>query len=703
MSNKWKLLYQAYRQKGLDYTMNLLVQRYCLGRSDDYEHWIKKHEKKSVEKKLEYTPCFSIVVPVYNVKNEQLKACIESVIAQTYTNWQLCIVDDASTMVEVKETLEQYVNHPQINIIYRKENGHISRCTNDGISIAKGAFIAFLDCDDTIASNALYENALVLNTNRALDFIYSDEDLISESGDLRYSPRFKTGWMPDCFWTHNYTNHFSVYRADIVKKIGGLRVGYEGSQDYDFVLRFVEEISEENIYHIPKVLYHWRSRPESLASAQNAKNYAYEAAKNAKLSAMERTCRNGVLVQEMESLQYNVVYKVDGTARVSVLIQTKNNIKGLKKTLTSFITSTTYEDYEINVLDFSDMQKMMHATKKMCETYQCNYIYSNEENVVDSIKKCVGTMKGNYLLFMSDDVVITNSNWLEALVGQAQQKNVGAVGPRIMFENTNYVYSLGYVPLEKRLAKIYYNMEIAGEPFAKQNNNFVALDEKCFLIERNKFLKCTLSEQYKTAWCLVDLQLQLLKQGLRNAYVAESIVNINVNKKQDDETNKDVMKDKQKCMTSNQEIANYREYYYNENYSQVCANYRLEQKTQMVNKIENVKKSKSSVFAHGFIDYVVHDGIFQISGELWSEKKKRSLFDQIWVELVGINGESVYVVTRKTYQGGYKRGIYAKTGRKWAGFSGEVTLTKNIDVKEIRVYIHHLIKKTVTQVEMEII
>ena len=188
---------------------------------------------------LPYQPLISVVIPVYNVSEKHLTECIESVIGQTYGNWELCLADDASTWDCVKPVLKRYEGNNQIKVVYREENGHISAATNSAIEIATGEFIAFMDCDDVLAPNALYEMAKKLNEGMDYDFIYSDEDKINHDGTNRHMPHFKSDWAPDTLMSYMYTSHFSMYRKSIVDELGGLRIGYEGSQDYDLTLRFM--------------------------------------------------------------------------------------------------------------------------------------------------------------------------------------------------------------------------------------------------------------------------------------------------------------------------------------------------------------------------------------------------------------------------------------------------------------------------------
>lgn len=213
-----------------------------------------------------YKPLISIIMPVYNTPTYFLREAIDSVLNQVYPYWEFCIADDASTLPHVREILEEYVaKDSRIKVIYRNENGHISKSSNSALELATGEFISLLDHDDTLTPDALYEVVLLLNRYPDADMIYSDEDKLSPDEQL-ISPFFKPEWSPESFFSRMYTCHLGTYRHSLIKEIGGWRVGYEGAQDYDLVLRFTEKT--EKIYHIPKILYHWRMHPDRLRGEQ---------------------------------------------------------------------------------------------------------------------------------------------------------------------------------------------------------------------------------------------------------------------------------------------------------------------------------------------------------------------------------------------------------------------------------------------------
>ena len=256
---------QFNEERNINITLNPLV-------SSDYQMWLKKYEIKPMYKKLKYQPLISVLIPVYNVDGVFLRKCLDSVLAQKYDNFEIIVVDDASTNKGTLRILKRYEKNPKIKIKYRSKNGHISRTTNDALELAKGEFIALMDDDDEIPENTLYEIVKILNQDKTIDFIYTDEDKITENGKRRFDPNFKSDWAPDSFYSSNYLSHFGVIRKSIIEEAGCFRVGFEGAQDYDLYLRVLEKTNR--IYHIPKILYHWRAMPGSTATEIHNKNYA---------------------------------------------------------------------------------------------------------------------------------------------------------------------------------------------------------------------------------------------------------------------------------------------------------------------------------------------------------------------------------------------------------------------------------------------
>ena len=246
--------------------------------------------------------------------------------------------------------LKSLQNNSKYHIIFRKNNGHISEATNSALDIAKGEYIALLDNDDTLMPNALYEVVKVLNENPNIAMIYSDEDKIDEN-DIRFDAHFKPDWSPSLILNQNYVSHLGVYRTDISRNIGGFRKGFEGCQDHDFVLRFVECIKDNQIKHIPKILYHWRAISTSTAANGNQKEYAFDNGIKMIEETLARRNISGTVTKGKYPGLYNIQYDVIGNPLVSIIIPTRNGYDDLKKCVDSIINTSTYNNYEIIIAD----------------------------------------------------------------------------------------------------------------------------------------------------------------------------------------------------------------------------------------------------------------------------------------------------------------------------------------------------------------
>ena len=492
-----------------------------LHKKNEYDMWMLQNEQqyKEPEQELEYKPLISVVVPVYNVEPQMLTACIQSVQNQTYDNWELCLVDDCSTDAGVRETLRQFEGVERIKIKYRSENGHISRTTNDGIAMAEGEFVALLDCDDLYAKNALYEIVKKLNEDHTLDFIYSDEDKLSEDGTKRRNPFFKPDWSPDTFMSLMYTCHLAVYRKSLLDELGGLRVGLEGSQDYDLVLRVMEKTNR--IGHVPKILYHWREREESTANDISAKPYIIETTKKAKLEALERRGVKGHLEYIKDIVMFRVVYEVVGNPKVSIIIPSKDNYDILKQCLTSIRKETKYQNYEIIVVDNGSAEETHAKYTQMCKELDCKYHYAPME--FNFSKMCnIGAhlADGQFLLFLNDDIRVEGAEWLERMLGHAQQPHTGAVGCKLIYPNTNLIQHVGVVSFMVGPGHAFQRINDDLNCYWGRNKleyNYSAVTGACLMIDRNKYDQVGgFSEQLPVAYNDIDLCFNLVEAGYYN-------------------------------------------------------------------------------------------------------------------------------------------------------------------------------------------
>ena len=412
--------------------------------SPEYALWLKENLPQPSEldwmpeivDSLGYKPRISIIVPVYNTPESLLREMIQSVLDQIYPYWELCLADDASPQPHVRQILQEYAAiDKRIKIVFREENGHISAASNSALELATGEFITLLDHDDLLTPDALYEIVLFLNQHPEADMIYSDEDKVNEEGQW-LNPFFKPDWCPDSFLSRMYTCHLGTYRCSIVNQIGGFRIGYEGSQDYDLVLRFTEKTN--NIFHIPKILYHWRIHSASAASGAEAKPYAYDAGARALQDALFRRGEPGKVIKNIQVPGvYTVRYEIKDYKLVSIIIPTRNLGDVLERCLKSIFEKSTYPNYEVIIVDngtdepetmaILDYWKHREPHRFSCHRLDIPFNYSRLNNFG------VSQAKGDYLLFLNNDTEIITPDWIEAMVEQTQRESIGTVGAKLLY------------------------------------------------------------------------------------------------------------------------------------------------------------------------------------------------------------------------------------------------------------------------------
>lgn len=411
---------------------------------DSYQIWLKLNTPtdKNIEKYREdsknfrYRPKISVITPVYNVDEKWLKACIESVINQVYDNWELCLVDDASTKSHIKKVLESYKNkEKRIKIKYLEKNLGISGASNEALSLATGDFVGFLDNDDELTSDALYEIVRLINQDSELNFIYSDEDKIDKNGRL-FNPFFKPNWSPDLLLSCGYTNHFSVYRREIVDMIGRFRTNFEPSQDYDMLLRFIDVIDERTIGHISKILYHWRQISGSTAKDPYAKNgLVIEMAKSALKDALDRRNIRATVLDGKWPGSYRIKREILGNSLISIIIPTKDKLEFLKNCIESIKNKTTYKNYEILIIDNNsvELETLEYLDKLKLEPNLTVLRYSEKFNFSKINNFGAYHANGDYLIFLNNDTEVISSDWIEAMLEHAQRSDVGAVGCKLLY------------------------------------------------------------------------------------------------------------------------------------------------------------------------------------------------------------------------------------------------------------------------------
>lgn len=383
---------------------------------------------KSEIEKFIFQPKISIITPVYNVDEKFLRSAIESVLNQIYSNWELCLVDDASTKDNTKKVLKEYEGKDKrIKIKYLEKNLGISGASNEALKLSTGEYLTFLDNDDELYQNSLFEVVKLLNKDQGLDIIYTDEDKIDQN-DHRVEPYFKPDWSPDLLLSFGYINHLTVYRKTLVDSVGGLRIGFEGSQDYDLLLRTTEKTKK--IGHIPLPLYGWRKVRGSTSMDGLAKKGGQEAALRAlEESLKRRNIRGSVSMLELPGL-FRIKYDIPNSL-VSILIITHDQPILLKKLIQSIQDKTSYKNYEIIIVDRKSEKK---ETLGFLKTLNHKVIrYEKELNIPDVFDVAVKEAKGKFLVFMNDDMEVISSEWLSALLEHAQRKEVGVVGNLLLY------------------------------------------------------------------------------------------------------------------------------------------------------------------------------------------------------------------------------------------------------------------------------
>lgn len=504
--------------------------------SIDYTGWLLNYGSLSEEKRAHYKldikgfsilPTISIVMPVYNAPLAYLKQAIESVKSQIYPNWELCIADDASTDPLVIACLKDYAaQDTRIKVTFRQQNGHISAATNSALELVGGQYIALMDNDDLISEDALYWVAKAINDNPHLCLIYSDEDKITEDGAQRFDPYFKSDWNPTLFLSQNCLSHLGVYKTSIAKEINGFVVGLEGSQDWDFALRFIEKIDESQIYHIPRILYHWRAIPGSTAVDSGEKPYALLAGVKAVNQHLQR-CNiegNAELHPDFPFVKVNYLLP-DDLPLVSILIPTRNGLDILKQCIESVFSKTTYSNYEIIIIDngSDDPETLDYLAQLEKENLNVFIIRDDSPfNYSQLNNRAAKEAKGEYLVLMNNDIEVITPEWLTEMMGHAIQNGVGAVGARLWYPDNTLQH--GGVTLVRGVASHAHKYLPKGAPgyFGRAclAQNFMAVTAACLLVKKSIFEEVggLNEQQLKIAFNDIDLCLKITKAGYKNVW-----------------------------------------------------------------------------------------------------------------------------------------------------------------------------------------
>lgn len=490
---------------------------------------ITKDKRKQIlrtQKLFSHKPLISIVIPVYDPPIDFFKKALDSIVNQYYPNWQICLADDCSTDPEVQLTIEEYrKKHNNIKVVYRNENGHISKASNSALTIAEGEYTLLMDQDDVLRENALFEIVKLINQKPDADLIYTDEDKIDEN-DIHSVPHFKPDWSPDSLLSRNYLGHACVFKTRQLREIGGWRTGFEGSQDYDLVLRYTERFT--NVYHIAEVLYHWRIHQQSAASSESAKPYAYRAAQQALTEAMERRGYNATFdfLDGFRGYQVRMEIKQPDEL-VSIIIPTKNKQDYLIKCIDSIVQHSTYKNFEIILLDNNSNEKgFFKAVEKWKNQTRFKFKLVRDENHFNFARLMnIGRKNadGKYLILLNNDTEIISTDWIEGMMEHAQRPEIGVVGCKLLYDDdtiqhAGVVVGLGGVAShafigEDRDGPGYFN-------YVNLLNNYSALTAACVMMRTETYdVVNGFSEEFVVEYNDVDFCLKVLEAGYRNLYV----------------------------------------------------------------------------------------------------------------------------------------------------------------------------------------
>lgn len=501
----------------------------------DYQAWVSHSEPLIWEGRADSTkgnsPFFSVIVPTYNAKPEWLNACFQSVLDQTYDCWELIVIDDASSNSDSLECLNgwQACVDPRIKIIFREQNGHICAATNTGLYASNGGFICFLDHDDMLAPQALNELAVAIQANPRLKMLYSDEDLISESGK-RLRPHFKPDWNPELLLNHNYITHLCCYESNLVKALGGMRVGLDGAQDYDFVLRVSRLIDAENIYHIPKILYHWRMVEGSTALSSDAKSYATKAGLRALSDHMAVINSRAIVSYAEKDNFYKVKWPESVSLRkqppkVSIVVPTRDGLEVLKPCIDGLLHRTTYQNLEIVVLDNgSEREETLDYLKNLANHRLVTVIRDEGAFNYSRINNyAVSYATGELVCLLNNDVEVIHSDWLENMVSLAIRPNVGCVGAKLLYPDDTIQHAGVILGLGGYAAHAFRGFERNYPGRAQVSQNVSAVTAACLLVKRDIYDAVGgLDEEFQVAYNDVDFCLRVKEAGYENIYTPDA-------------------------------------------------------------------------------------------------------------------------------------------------------------------------------------
>lgn len=484
-----------------------------------YEAYMPDEETLNRQRKKKFSngPLISVVVPAYHTPSLFLRQMLDSLIAQTYSNWELCIANGSPDDKEMEAVLKEYEEREnRIRHKNLKENLGIAENTNAAFHMAKGEFVGLLDHDDLLAPNALYEIALALEKNPKADVIYTDEDKVTTDLKEHFQPHLKPDFNLDLLRSNNYICHFFTVRREIVEKVGGFRKEFDGAQDYDFIFRCTE--AAEKILHVPEILYHWRTHKESTADNPASKMYAFEAGKRAIEAHLNRTGTEGEVSHTPDLGFYRVKYPVKGEPLISIIIPNKDEKESLEACLNSIWEKTTYKNYEIIVVENNSTSEEIFRYYKEISKKGVRLLRWKKEFNYSAINNFgAAHANGEFLLFLNNDVTVITPDWLTELAGICQRKEVGAAGVKLLYPDDTIQHAGCVVGIGGIAGHMFVDMPANRTGYlhkASLLQDMSAVTAACMMVKKQVFAQAGgFTEELAVAFNDVDLCLKINRAG----------------------------------------------------------------------------------------------------------------------------------------------------------------------------------------------
>ena len=485
-----------------------------------YEAYVPdlKELDRQRREKFDYEPLISVAVPAFRTPEEFLRQMIDSLLAQTYRNWELCIANGSPGDEIMSSVLKEYTDRDRrIRVIDLTENKGIAGNTNAALQMAEGEFVGLLDHDDLLAPNALYEIAKALVKDRQLDAVYTDEDKVTTDLSEHFQPHLKPDFNLDLLRSNNYICHFFVVRRSIIEKVGGFRQEFDGAQDHDFIFRCIETAGK--VGHIPEILYHWRTHKASTADNPASKMYAFDAGKRAIEAHLQRMGVRGTVSHTPDLGFFRVQYPVQGEPMVSIIIPNKDEKESLKACIESIRAKTHYTNYEIIIIENnSTTDEIFHYYKELSRDPQIRLLKWKKEFNYSAINNYgVRHAKGDYLLFLNNDVTVITEDWIEEMLGVCQRKEVGAVGVKLIYPDNTIQHAGCVIGIGGIAGHMFVNMPANRTGYLHKASilqDMSAVTAACMMMKRTAFEEAGgFTEKLSVAFNDVDLCLKVRQQN----------------------------------------------------------------------------------------------------------------------------------------------------------------------------------------------